>query len=262
MEKGILSGRIITLAAISILVFILWPGAARATGTPAVPPDEGGYLYRQLPDALITLHDGRQVPLSRLWNETPLLITFAYSQCSGSCSPFLHTLASGVNKVGGLGKDYRVLVLSFDASDGPGEMAAEAAMLGVERNPYWLFGTAAPADILRLTQAVGFWYRREGASRQFDHPSMLAAVDGGRVVRLLVGATVEPARLKEVTTELRGEFVPAIPAPGKALFRCFSYDPDAGRYRVEWGVLLLLMPGAAATAGVVGIFSLRGHKRI
>jgi len=37
-------------------------------------------------------------------------------------------------------------------------MAEVARHLGAEADPAWTFGVAAPEDIRRLTQTVGFWY--------------------------------------------------------------------------------------------------------
>jgi hypothetical protein len=48
------------------------------------------------------------------------------------------------------------------------------------------------------------------------------------VVRMLAGATVPLARLREVIQELRGKFVASYALPAKVAFRCFKYDPSSG----------------------------------
>ena len=55
--------------------------------------------------------------------------------------------------------------------------------------------------------------------------------------------------------DARGEFVPIYPVPGRpgALFRCFDYDPQRG-FTPNWGMLVLVFPGAAALTLAVGMF--------
>ena len=54
---------------------------------------------------------------------------------------------------------------------------------------------------------------------------MVVAIDRGRVLRMLVGATVSVTQLREIVQEFGGKFVPAYVLPGKLAFRCFEYDP-------------------------------------
>ena len=87
---------------------------------------------------------------------------------------------------------------------------------------------------------------------------MLAAIDGGVVVRLLVGATVNARRLREVLWELDRVLVPTYPlASEKVLFRCFGFDPSSGRLSLDWGLILLLIPGVVMFLSAATIFRLR-----
>src|SRR5207245_9519049 len=134
------------------------------------------------------------------------------------------------------------------------DMAALARRLGLGARPGWTFGVAAASSVERLARAVGFWFRWDEPTGQFDHPALLVAVDRGRVVRLMVGGTVEPVRLLEVVRELRGEFVAAYPLPGRVLFRCFQYDPRTGRFALGWGFLLLAVPGPLTLLATAALF--------
>jgi len=207
-----------------------------------------------LPDIAITPVGGASVSLSELWRSKPLIVTFVFTRCSGICSPFLQSLRAATQAVGGTGSDYRILVLSFDSSDSVDDMRAAAEGLGLASNPAWIFGVSTPEQIRRLADAVGFWFKCHPASRQYDHPSLLVAIDHGRIVRMLAGATVLPARFREIVDELRGKFVPAYPSQDrKVAFRCFRYEPGGGIH-LSWGFFLMLMPGTLTIFGTLWIF--------
>src|SRR4249920_1640727 len=69
-------------------------------------------------------------------------------------------------------------------------------------NPIELALPNAPDDVRRLADATGFWFDWDEQTTQFDHPAMIAAIRRGRLVRLLVGGTVTPARLDEIAREV------------------------------------------------------------
>lgn len=224
------------------------------------PPNEGRYLYRPVPDILVHSWPKRSFRLSELWRERPILLTLIFTRCAGACSPLLRSLKAAAASVGGAGRDYTLLVLSFDARDTTSDMVELAEHLGLSKDQAWIFGIAPAQDIAQLIQATGFWFEWEEASRQYDHPAMVIGIRDGRIVRFLIGGAVSPARLLEVVREMRGEFVPAYPLPRRnILFRCFQYDPTSGRWKPDWGFLLLLIPGMMTILGTVWIFR-RGRK--
>lgn len=239
---------------------VLSPCVARAGVPPPVTlgagplPDEAVRLGRAVPDLAIRVPGGATVSLARLCDERPLLLALVFSRCVGICSPFLASLKAAEDALPGP-RDHRTLVLSFDPRDGEGDMRELARRLGLDGRAGWLFGAASERDVERLARALGFWYRWDEGRGQFDHPAMLAAIDRGRVRRLLVGGAVRPVRLQEVVRELRGEFVPAYPLPGRVLFRCFEYDPVRGRLVLDWGILLLLAPAAFTALATVSLFA-------
>ncbi|RMI24945.1 MAG: hypothetical protein D6681_01730, partial [Calditrichaeota bacterium] len=238
------------------MVGILWmfitagPLAGQTPGPPSggIPPEDR-FIYHPLPDALIHTRRGDYY-LSQLWQETPLLFTMVYTRCRGVCYPFTHSLKSVIPQVGGLGKDYRIVVISFDPNDTVESMENMATITGVQEDENWIFGVASAEDIHRLAESVGYWARYDSTRQQFDHPAVLIGVQrGGVIVRFLVGATVVPGRLYEVIRELRGEFIPAYPLPRKnVIFSCFQYDPTRGIV-IDWGFLLLLLPGVVTIGG-------------
>lgn len=221
---------------------------------PPVPrPDEERVVQKSLPDIPVTLADGRQVALSSLWRERPLFLTLVFTRCYGVCSPFLRTVRSVADDVGGTGADYNIVALSFDSRDTADELSIMAGSAGAKDRAGWYFALASPADIARLTQAIGFEYKWNEATQQFDHPATLVGVDRGRVVRLLTGGAVSPARFREMLAEMRGEFVPIYPAQDGVRFRCFEFRAD-GIPRPAPGMLLLIAPAIITLLLVAAFF--------
>lgn len=232
-------------------------------GKPSLePPNEDRYIYKQIPDIPITTQLGVK-NLSAIWRDKPMLLTMVFSRCARVCSPFLRSLTSAISDAGGLGTDYRVVVLSFDPRDTVADMEMMRGELGVKSNPDWIFGVVIPSDIKRLATVTGFWFQWDESSRQFDHSSLLVAIDRGRLVRMLAGANVPSASLREVVQELRGKFVASYALAGKVAFRCFEYDPNSGRYSLDWGLALMLLPGMCAVLATAWVFLLlpSSHRR-
>ncbi len=248
---------VILRIALSTAALLASPGAmAQIVGEKAdSPPNEGRYLYKPVPDILVHSWPEEAVRLSELWRERPILLTLIFTRCAGVCSPLLRSLKAAIASIGGAGREYTLVVLSFDARDTPSDMAGLAEHFELSKDRAWIFGVASAEDIARLVRATGFWFEWEEASRQYDHPAMVIGIREGRIVRFLIGGTVSPVRVQEVVREMRGEFVPAYPLPRRnVLFRCFQYDPTSGRWRPDWGFLLLLIPGTMTILGTVWIF--------
>ncbi len=223
--------------------------------------DEARLDTRMLPDAELHLPDGRVAKLSTLWQERPLLLTLFYRHCTGTCLPSLLLLRDAVARVGGLGHDYRVVGLSFAESDTAQDMRAQAAALGLEHDPSWLFAVGSRQEVQRIADALGFWFRFNAASGQYDHPTLLVAVERGEVVRALYGYPISRERFRELIWELRGRFVPYYQIPGQSALRCFEFDPRSGALRPDWGMLLLLAPGLSALVAAVATFALQSSGR-
>lgn len=253
----------VVLTTLVLLVSVQRSLAQTENGARLLPREEEA-LYRAVPDITVRTIDGTTLPFSSLWRERPILLTFVSAHCSGVCHPYLRSLRDAIRRVGGLGSAYEVVVLSFVPKDTLAELRlmAEATGLSPTERPHWHFGIGASEAIRQLEQTVRFWHRRVKGTNQYDHPAMLAAIKDGKVVRLLVGATVLPPRLREVVRELEGETVLAYPLPdAKIPFRCFRYDPKTGAWRPDWGVLALLMPPSLTAMSVLYLFWCKGCPR-
>lgn len=248
------------LSSLILLVTLTVSGHAQRPAETDIPrPQEAPLLYQSLPDMEVTLANGRKQPLSAFWQQRPLLVTFVFTRCYGVCSPFVRTLRSVSADVGGAGTGYDFLVLSFDTRDTSEAMTALAEVTGAQGRPGWHFGLVMPEDIERLTRAVGFKYQWNAASQQFNHPASLVAIRDGKVIRLLTGGAVSPARFREVLSELRGDFVPIYPAVADTRFRCFEFSAD-GVLRPSWGLLILVYPVMMTLSLTVVVFFLARRR--
>lgn len=261
------SMRTLRIAVVGCLVCfaLAAPGALLAQGsfgTPSKdPPREDRYVYHKIPDIPIRTRKGPQ-HLASLWSDKPLLLSMIFARCGGVCSPFLRSLNSAIADTGGLGVHYRVVVLSFDPRDDVSDLEMIAQEFGVKANENWIFAVASPADIARVAAATGFWFQWDPARQEYDHSSLVVAVDQGKLVRMLAGTTVPSASLRETVQELRGKFVESYALPGKVAFRCFEYDPASGRYTFDSGLALMLLPAFVALLATAWVFLFAPSKQM
>ena len=240
-----------------LLATLTWCGAglAQIADRQSSPlRDEARLMDRRLADMPLRLGDGRDVQLSSLWRDTPLLITFFYHRCVGTCTPFLRMVQDAIQETGGLGQHYRVLALSFDGADTAADMQIQADAMGLAKDPNWFFAVTDAENVAQITSQLEYAYWRDPNTGQYDHESLLVAVDKGRVIRALLGYPMSLSRFRELTWELRGSFVPYYEVPGAALLRCFQFDPRTGGSRPDWGLLLLLTPGVTAIGVALAVF--------
>jgi cytochrome oxidase Cu insertion factor (SCO1/SenC/PrrC family) len=236
--------------------------SAATAGVSAEPPDavsrpESRLLNRSIPDIPLQLADDRTTTMSSLWQDKPLLVTFFYGRCHGICTPFLEWIRDAADEVGGLGRDYRILALSFDEEDTIADLRGQAHALRLTDNPDWLFAVTEREDIERITGALEFWYRLQPATGQYDHSALLVAIKDGRVVGALLGGPGYADRFKDLVSELRGQFIPFYKLPNQSPWTCFSFDPASGRLQMNWGLLIL---GVPTLAGILLTLGLSLHR--
>jgi len=250
-------------AASRLLAAALLSGAAlacAASTSSSTFREEARLIDHRLPDIELSLGDGRIAHLSSLWREQPLLLTLFYRRCTGTCVPSLLVIRDEIARTR-QAPEFRALGLSFADSDTAEDMRAQAQALALEHDPRWLFAVASPPDVKRLADALGFWFRRDLTSEQYDHPTLIVGIVQGRIVRALLGYPISNEDLRELIWELRGRFVPYYQLPGQLRLRCFEYDGRTGRVRPDWGLLLLLAPGTIAMVIAGTVFTVGARAR-
>lgn len=214
-------------------------------------------LAARVPEMPLTLADGRRTSLAELGREGPLLLTFFYRRCPLVCRPYLRELRSALERRRSSGPAPRVVAVSFDPEDGIEEIAAEAAAIGVASDPAWSLAISEPAALDRALPALGYWYQRDPQTGRFDHVSMVIGLAEGRVRGVFVGNDVNGPRFAVLLRDLAGERVAFEPLPGPVAFRCFRFEPGSGSVTLDWGFLLLVVPGTSAIVVTLILFGRR-----
>lgn len=165
--------------------------------------------------------------------DKPTVIALVYYRCPGICSPFMTAMADVINSSSlELGKDFQILNISFDPSEG-------VQLAYSNRNNYhnlitkdfdesgWKFFVAEKADIDKLTEAVGFKYKRTGLD--FTHSSAMIFISpSGKITRYLHGTYFLPIDLKMAVIETAEE--KSGPSLSRLLSYCYAYDTEGQRY--------------------------------
>jgi protein SCO1/2 len=183
--------------------------------------------------------------------DRPTLVLPVYYSCHQSCSLMLESLALAVNNISlRPGRDYRVLALGIDETEGPAlALAAKDTyrkLLNKElAEDDWKYLTGGAAAIRRFTDAAGYRFKRTG-KHDFSHPNTLVVLArDGTIIRYLNGPDFLAFDLGMALTEA-AKGTPSL-AIRKMLSYCFSYDPKNKTYTFR-----------AAQAVTLAIFLLMG----
>jgi protein SCO1 len=183
-------------------------------------------------DIMLTDTEGNRVKLYDMLDK-PTVIALVYYRCPGICSPFMGAMAEVISRSDlEPGIDYQILNISFDPREGH-ELAKN------NRNNYhnlltrnidpegWRFFVTDSLNAARLTESVGFRYKRAGLD--FLHTAaMIFVSDEGKITRYLHGTYFLPIDLKMAVVETAaGRSGPSF---SRVLAYCYSYDPDGQRY--------------------------------
>lgn len=226
----------------------------------AAKPDLSNVGIDQKLDSQVPLdlpfHDetGKTVALGDYFHGKPVILSFVYFKCPLLCPEVLRGLTTALPLVKfGLGKDYDVLTVSFDPSDGPRDALQEKPeQLRNLGNPTaaksWHFLTGSEDSIHALTQAVGFRYKKDPASGQYFHATaIMILTPQGKVSKYFYGVDYNPTDLRlglvQASNNKIGTVVDAV------LLFCCQYNATTGKYDFFVGRLL-------AIAGVVTILVL------
>lgn len=176
--------------------------------------------------------NGERVLLSSFLDK-PTAIAIVYYRCPGICSPFMTSIAEVVqNSNLVIGEDYQILNISFDPTEGPTLSKANqnSYHMLVEKDfdpDGWRFFTTDSLNSRKLTEAVGFKYKRQGLD--FIHTSAMIFVSPeGKITRYLHGTYFLPMDLKLAVVETaQGKSGPSM---SRLLSYCYSYDPQGQAY--------------------------------
>ena len=221
-------------------------------------------LNAQLPLGLSFVDEaGKAVQIGSYFGKHPAILALVYYQCPMLCSEELNGLTSALRMVDVTpGKDYDVIVVSIDPSEGPDLAAAKKASYvkrfgKPETANGWHFLTGKQPEIDALTKAVGFGYTRipgpDGKLNQFAHASSIQIVTPeGKLAQYYMGVEYSPKDLRlglvEASSNKIGTPVDNI------LTYCYHYDPATNSHSLI--VARVVQLGGAVTLLILGGFML------
>ncbi len=221
-------------------------------------------------DIVISDHTGQKKKIGRFFDgKRPVLLQLVFYSCPHNCRFAMKFLAETANALADnlgsfkIGDNYRVLTVSFDSSDTTriaSEKAEENRALLTNRKGAEEFGffTAEQSEIVRLTDSVGFGFRKEGNG--FDHQSALIVLTPeGKVARYLYGIQHNPADLKLALIEASNGRIGSRTLINHVLLFCYKFDPVGKKYALR--AIAIVKLSGAVTLLVLSMFLYRMWKK-
>jgi protein SCO1 len=223
-------------------------------------------LDQQLPlDLVFRDEAGNTVKLGDYFGDKPVILSLVYYSCPQLCNQVLNGLTGSLSTLRdfSIGKEYTVLTVSFDAREKP-ELAAKKKSTYInwykreDADQGWHFLTGDQAQIDQLTEAVGFHYNWDPASKQFVHASgVMLLTPQGKLSRYFYGIEYSAKDLRLGLVEASNGKI-GTPVD-QILLYCFHYDPAQGKY--GFVVMNLIRLGGAITlVGVVALLLVMRRK--
>ena len=220
------------------------------------------HLNQQIPlDLTFTDDMGKQVQLASYFGKKPAILALVYYQCPMLCSEELNGLSSALQMVSLVpGKDFNVIVVSIDPSEGT-DLAAAKKRSYVRRYGHpetaagWHFMTGTQQNIDALTKTVGFSYVKipgpDGKLTQFAHASSIQLVTPkGKLAQYYMGVEYSPKDIRIGLVEASGN---KIGSPvDNILTYCYHYDPQANKHSLI--IARVVQLGGAMTLVMLGGF--------
>ena len=199
--------------------------------------------------------NGNKVQLKDLFTK-PTVLSFVYYNCPGICSPLLMELSDIINKSDLIaGVDYNVVSISMNELETPKDAMERKHTFfkTLDKNippESWKFLTGDSVSIKKITDAAGFYFKRNG--KDFLHADAFIFIDNqGKICRYLFPSYTErrgfgilPFDFKMSVIETsEGKISPTI---SKVLQFCFSYDPEGQTYVLNFtrifgaGILIII----------------------
>lgn len=213
---------------------------------------------------------GKNIPLNVTFNDEngnpvtlrelisgPTVLALVYYNCPGICNPMMLELANVMNKSDlEPGYDYNVVSISIDEFENPEKASSKKkemlSSFDSDINPdSWKFLTGSLENIKNVTNATGFYFKREG--KELRHAGALIFVDkNGKICRYLFPSHTEnhgygilPFDFKMAVIETGESRIS--PTVARFLRFCFSYDTEGQKYALSFtrifGAAILLFAG-------------------
>jgi protein SCO1/2 len=194
--------------------------------------------------------------------DMPTILMFVYFDCPNLCSPLMDGVADVISKLDmTIGKDYKVITISFNTSDTPEKAKEKKAnfvtRISKENQKYWMYLTGIQENINAITAAAGYKYKSQGLD--FAHPSAIMILSpAGKITRYLYGLTYLPFDLKMAIIEAQKGI--ARPTSSRVLEYCFAYNPASKTYTLQVTRIVGIMMLFFVAVGVLFLLIRRKRK--
>ena len=202
---------------------------------------------------------GKTVKLGDYFDNKPVILTLVYYECPMLCTYTLNGLVRSMQVLPfDVGRQYRVVTVSFNPQEGPALAAAKKReyLTHYSRSggaDGWHFLTGDASSIGKLADAVGFRYHYDAETRQYAHAAGLVVLTPqGKIARYFYGVEFSPRDLRLALDEASAGRIGS-PVDEVLLF-CFHYDPATGKY----GLLITRIVQIAGIGTVLAIGLLIG----
>lgn len=211
---------------------------------------------------------GKDVRMGEYFGHRPAILALVYYECPMLCSEELNGLVGALEMVKFTpGKDFDVIVVSIDPSEGPDLARAKKAMYvkrygKPETADGWHFLTGMQPSINALADATGYGYVRvpgpDGKMTQFAHASAIQIITPeGKIAQYYMGVEYSPRDLRlglvEASENKIGSPVDAI------LTYCYHYDPTLNKHSLV--VARIVQLGGIFTVLILGGFMVVMFRR-
>ncbi|HYQ80814.1 MAG TPA: SCO family protein [Anaeromyxobacteraceae bacterium] len=228
------------LRALAACAAALWAGGAAAQSAEQLRREVAAVgvterLGARVPrEAVFAEDDGRPFTLASL-SGRPLLLSFNYTGCPRLCGLQLAGIARGLRQLGWTGEGFQLATVSIDPAEQlPQLHRMKQAMVreagggpGAERG--WHFLKGAREDVDALAAAVGFKYRYDPRTSEYQHQATLVVLTGdGRVSGYLHGISYAPEALRAALARAESGRVASAEEQaslGGFLLTCMGFDP-------------------------------------
>jgi protein SCO1/2 len=222
-------------------------------------------LNAQVPlDAVFRDEHGRAVKLGTFFGAKPVILALAYYECPNLCTLVLNgVLQTAQDLKFDVGKEYEIVVVSFDARERPA-LAAAKKQIYIQRygragaSDGWHFLTGDEAAITQLAKSVGYSFAYDETTRQFAHPSAIAVLTtAGKVARYFPGIEYPAREVRLALIEASHERVGSL--ADRVFLLCFHYNPATGKY----GLLItrvIQFAGVGSAAAVAAYIAWMLHR--
>lgn len=218
-------------------------------------------LDQQLPLELAFRDEtGQSVKLGQFFGNKPVVVALVYYDCPMLCTQVLNGMVTSFRVLPfQIGNEFDVVTVSFDPRETSALAAAkkkvyvdylpEKMRAGAQQG--WHFLTGDQASIDALTEAVGFHYRYDEATKQFAHGSaIMLTTPQGRLSRYFYGVDYSARDLRLGLIESSQNKIGS--RVDELLLFCYQYDPATGKYGAPV-MRIMRIAGVLTLLGIVAM---------